>query len=97
MTSLKKFWINLLSFLEQSLRFLLHFSIGFYRSLGSTHLGGACRFEPSCSLYALQAIQIMPIHKAIFLILKRIFSCRPGGPYGIDPVPVFKGKNNESK
>lgn len=97
MVSLKKAWISVLTFFEGSLKVFLILLIGFYRSLGTTHLGGSCRFEPSCSMYALQAVRTIPTHRAIILIIKRILRCRPGGPYGIDPVPVFKGRINDPK
>jgi len=69
---------------------MLLFLVGVYRTIGTTYLGGQCRFEPSCSQYATEALQTLPTHRAIFLILKRVLSCRPGGPYGYDPVPKQK-------
>lgn len=66
--------------------FLLLF-IGAYRTIGTTHLGGSCRFEPSCSEYALEAAKRHPPHKAFGLIVTRIWRCRPGGSFGYDPVP----------
>ncbi len=65
----------------------LLFLVGCYRTIGTTHLGGACRFSPSCSEYAVQAIQSQSPHHAIVLIIKRIIKCRPFGPQGFDPVP----------
>jgi putative membrane protein insertion efficiency factor len=73
--------------------------VGLYRTVGTTHLGGACRFSPSCSEYAIEALNIHNPFKAIFLIIKRILRCRPGVPGGFDPVPIKarikEEKNNE--
>jgi uncharacterized protein len=61
--------------------------VGFYRSIGTAFLGGSCRFEPSCSKYAEQALLLhKPLH-AFNLIGRRLCKCRPGGPLGFDPVP----------
>ncbi|MCE3009397.1 MAG: membrane protein insertion efficiency factor YidD [Proteobacteria bacterium] len=62
-------------------------AVGAYRSILTNHLGGACRFEPSCSEYAVDALKIHPPYRALILICKRILSCRPGGRFGYDPVP----------
>lgn len=68
----------------------LLFLIGIYRTIGTTHLGGSCRFEPSCSHYAVDAIyKHKPMH-AVKLIIIRLLKCRPGGPFGLDPVPEKK-------
>lgn len=63
------------------------FLIKFYRFAISPHLAGCCRFEPTCSTYGLQAFQKYGFVKAFKLTAKRLMRCRPGGPYGYDPVP----------
>lgn len=71
--------------------------VGFYRTIGTTFLGGQCRFEPSCSQYAVDALQTLPLKTSLVLITKRILKCRPGGPYGYDPVPqIEKNQKNPS-
>lgn len=75
----------------------LLFILAAYRTVGTTHLGGSCRFEPSCSAYALDAIETHNSYKALWLITKRICKCRPGGPYGYDPVPPTGGQPNAAK
>ncbi|MGZ3742271.1 MAG: membrane protein insertion efficiency factor YidD [Pseudobdellovibrionaceae bacterium] len=62
--------------------------VGVYRTLGTTHMGGVCRFSPSCSEYAVEVIQSHRFLLAIVLIVKRVLKCRPGGGYGLDPVPT---------
>jgi putative membrane protein insertion efficiency factor len=61
--------------------------LGLYRLVGTLFLGGACRFEPSCSEYAVEAVKIHKPFYAIKLIFIRLSKCRPGGPCGCDPVP----------
>ncbi|HZP44418.1 MAG TPA: membrane protein insertion efficiency factor YidD [Candidatus Binataceae bacterium] len=49
--------------------------------------GPACRFEPTCSRYALDALTAHGLLKGTGLALRRLVRCRPGGPFGYDPVP----------
>ena len=46
-----------------------------------------CRFEPSCSTYALEAIEGHGAVRGSWLAVRRIFRCRPGARFGWDPVP----------
>ena len=50
----------------------------------------SCRFYPTCSDYAIEAIEKYGILKGGFLALKRIFRCNPWGTEGYDPVPVVR-------
>jgi putative membrane protein insertion efficiency factor len=86
--NLSKFWVRLLKSFAKS--FALIF-IAIYRSIGTAWLGGACRFEPSCSEYAAQAFSKLPFWKAFFLSVHRISKCRPGGGCGYDPLPNCRG------
>ena len=64
-----------------------------YRLFISPLLGNNCRFEPTCSSYALEALNTHgPIH-GVFLIAKRLIRCHPWGGHGFDPVPTQKNKN----
>jgi putative membrane protein insertion efficiency factor len=49
--------------------------------------GGACRFEPSCSVYASQAIEAHGTWRGSLLALRRLSRCHPLAAPGIDPVP----------
>jgi putative membrane protein insertion efficiency factor len=58
-----------------------------YQLAVSPILGPSCRFHPSCSQYAYQAILRHGPFSGLFLALKRILRCHPFHPGGIDPVP----------
>lgn len=73
--------------IEKFLKLLAVVLLGFYRSFLTAFFGGACRFEPSCSEYARDAFYQHRIDRAFILTFKRLLKCRPGGPYGYDPVP----------
>ncbi len=47
-----------------------------------------CRFQPTCSEYAKEAIQEYGSIKGSYLAVKRILRCNPLGPFGYDPVPL---------
>jgi uncharacterized protein len=49
--------------------------------------GPACRFEPTCSEYAHQALAIHGLGRGLYLTLRRLLRCRPKGGWGYDPVP----------
>lgn len=47
----------------------------------------ACRFYPSCSTYALEAVELHGAWRGSALALRRLLRCRPFGPHGVDLVP----------
>ena len=62
--------------------------IRFYQLALSPYLGGSkCRFTPTCSQYTAEAIEKYGPIQGIFLGVKRLSKCRPGGGHGYDPVP----------
>ena len=62
--------------------------IRLYQITLSPILGGACRFEPSCSAYALEAVERHGAVRGARLALARLLRCHPFGAAGYDPVPV---------
>ncbi|CAI8017982.1 Putative membrane protein insertion efficiency factor, partial [Geodia barretti] len=52
----------------------------------SPYLSTACRFEPTCSQYAADAVERYGVLKGVWLGIQRIFRCRPRGGSGYDPV-----------
>ena len=66
---------------------LLGALIQIYRLALSPLLGPACRFEPSCSCYALEAIERHGARRGGWLALRRVARCHPLGGFGPDPVP----------
>lgn len=59
----------------------------FYQAVLSPLIPAACRFEPTCSQYAIEAIQKHGPWRGVRLTAVRLFRCRPGGHGGHDPVP----------
>ena len=58
-----------------------------YQLLISPMLGGSCRFEPTCSAYALQALEQHGAAAGSYLAVRRIARCQPWCDGGHDPVP----------
>jgi len=61
--------------------------IRLYRATLSPVLPRACRFHPSCSEYAEQALRSRPLPRALWLIVRRLARCHPFHPGGFDPLP----------
>ncbi|MEY2406637.1 MAG: uncharacterized protein QOG39_1553 [Acidimicrobiaceae bacterium] len=66
---------------------LLHRLVRIYRSLTAAR-PSPCRFDPSCSTYALTALERHGAVRGSFLTLRRISRCHPWGGQGWDPVPL---------
>ncbi len=62
-----------------------------YRLLLSPWLGSACRFSPTCSAYALQALKVHGAARGSYLTLRRLGRCHPWCDGGHDPVPDVPG------
>jgi putative membrane protein insertion efficiency factor len=61
-----------------------------YRLLLSPWLGSSCRFEPTCSAYSLQALQLHGAVAGSYMTLARLARCHPWCAGGNDPVPIEK-------
>ncbi len=59
-----------------------------YRFLLSPWLGNACRFEPTCSAYSLQALELHGAMSGTYMTLHRLARCHPFCRGGYDPVPA---------
>ena len=67
-----------------------------YRLAISPWLGANCRFDPTCSSYAIEALQTHGLFKGAWLAAKRIGRCHPWGGSGFDPVPKNSRDDDES-
>lgn len=69
------------------LRRIFILPIRFYQLCISPMLPPACRFTPTCSQYAIEAISKHGVIKGMYLAVRRILRCHPWGGSGYDPVP----------
>jgi putative membrane protein insertion efficiency factor len=74
-------------------RVLLIGIVRIYQAMISPYLPSTCRYNPTCSHYAIEAFQSHGVLKGGVLAIKRILSCHPWGGSGYDPVPNGKNKN----
>jgi uncharacterized protein len=61
--------------------------IRFYQSTLSPILPSTCRFYPTCSAYAYDAVETWGVWTGAGMAIRRVLRCRPFGGYGYDPVP----------
>jgi len=65
-----------------------------YKRWISPILPPACRFEPTCSIYAMEAIERFGPFRGTWLAGKRLLRCQPMNPGGFDPVPQLPGDDS---
>ena len=66
---------------------ILIYIVEFYRHAISPHFPPACRYTPTCSQYAIEALKKYGAIKGSWMAAKRIARCNPWGGSGYDPVP----------
>ncbi|MBR4910707.1 MAG: membrane protein insertion efficiency factor YidD [Clostridia bacterium] len=79
--------------MKNPVSFVLTGIIKLYRKLISPLKLPSCRFTPTCSQYAIEAIEVHGAFKGSFLAIRRILRCNPFCKGGYDPVPPKKTKN----
>lgn len=83
MSPLRRLW----GAVSKMLVWLLVMPIRFYQRYVSPHTPPACRFTPTCSQYAVEALRKHGPIKGLWLAVWRILRCNPWGGSGYDPVP----------
>ena len=78
---------TLLHGLRKLVIWLLLLPIYFYKGAISPLMPPSCRFTPSCSTYAIEALRKHGPFKGLYLAVRRILRCHPWGGSGYDPVP----------
>ncbi|MBN2742739.1 MAG: membrane protein insertion efficiency factor YidD [Marinilabiliaceae bacterium] len=73
--------------MRKALVWLLILPVRFYQLVISPMSGPSCRYTPTCSAYAVEALKKHGPLKGLWLSVKRILSCHPWGGHGYDPVP----------
>ncbi len=73
--------------MKKLLERILILPIRFYQLAISPHFPAVCRYTPTCSQYAIEAIRKHGPVKGMWLAIKRILRCNPWGGSGYDPVP----------
>ncbi|MDY4279784.1 membrane protein insertion efficiency factor YidD [[Pasteurella] aerogenes] len=71
--------------------------VRFYQVVISPLIGPRCRFTPTCSCYALEALKMHGAAKGSWLTVKRILKCHPLNAGGYDPVPPNINNKKEKK
>ena len=72
-------------------------AIGVYQRALSPYMPGACRYSPTCSHYAQDAIRLHGLPGGAWLAAKRLLRCHPWGGMGYDPVPEPAVANHEHR
>jgi putative membrane protein insertion efficiency factor len=71
--------------------------MGFYRRWISPALPPSCRFYPSCSAYAMEALTVHGVLRGSWLTVRRLLRCGPWHPGGVDPVPPARSSATQAE
>jgi uncharacterized protein len=77
----------LIKWLRRGFVLLLSVPVKIYQWIISPMLPASCRYEPTCSSYAIEALRVHGPIKGLIMGTRRILSCHPWGGHGHDPVP----------
>jgi len=81
------FFSNGIFVMQKLLKYFFLFLIKIYQAIISPLFPASCRFQPTCSSYAKEALEVHGLWKGGKLAIKRITKCHPWGGKGFDPVP----------
>lgn len=84
-----------MNFVSRVLALPLRAIVWVYRYAISPLIGANCRYQPTCSAYAEEALRTHGAFKGGWLALQRIGRCHPWGGSGYDPVPGVEGDRDE--
>ena len=93
MAPLFQMFQKVVGFFSRIFKSILIVLVRFYQLALSPLMGNHCRFEPTCSRYAIVAIERHGVFKGGWLAVRRIGRCRPGVTGGWDPVPEQHASN----
>ena len=88
--------IDLAAFFRLALRRSVLLPIRFYQWVISPMLPAACRYQPTCSAYAVEAITRHGVLAGGWMALRRLLRCHPWGGSGFDPVPPACGGHHHT-
>lgn len=71
--------------------------VKFYQLCISPMLSPSCRYTPTCSQYAIEAVRVHGVLRGTILAVRRVLRCHPWGGYGYDPVPEKPDKGKCDK
>jgi len=94
--------MKIINWIRSFFVFLLIIPVKIYQWMISPLLPNSCRYDPTCSVYAVEALKTHGPLKGLALATRRILSCHPWGGHGYDPVPpkgtpLFRFKKYKQK